>query len=274
MRKHMPVSVAQTGLLLYFLGLFFYCALVRGPLDASDFILAGLLLATGIIASFSNLIRSLAASGAAMAVYLCVFLYKDVYQASDAFVPDVVLLAGIPIVAFLVGSISGRIQGMEMLDSAEEHTDDRIPDYSTVREFLREMNEEMTRARRHAIPLVLMTLEFPHFDRWTMALEPRQMRQRISLIGGVLRKCTREEDKRYRIGDRTFAIIMPHTDMKGAEVVRERIRAEFSAVRSIHEDHEEHQKIEVKFGMMPYTPDIHDSVEFKQRIENTIEEQP
>ena len=84
--------------------------------------------------------------------------------------------------------------------------------------------QEISRARRHRLPLSLVTLDIDKFkrvnDRYGHVVGDCVLQAVAEQTGTALR----ESDLFYRYGGEEFVILLPHTDLDGAQQVAERIR--------------------------------------------------
>jgi diguanylate cyclase (GGDEF)-like protein len=88
------------------------------------------------------------------------------------------------------------------------------------------MNEELARAARHGDRLALIFLDLDHFklvnDRYGHAVGDAVLRA----VSGLLKNSVgRGVDIVSRFGGEEFVVLLPGTDLKGGEIVAERIRA-------------------------------------------------
>ncbi|MEM6545378.1 MAG: GGDEF domain-containing protein [Pseudomonadota bacterium] len=87
------------------------------------------------------------------------------------------------------------------------------------------METELRRARRHKSPLVAMMIDIDHFKSLNDNLGHLVGDKILRGMAGVFRRGTRGSDLLFRFGGDEFAILLPHTDVKGAESVARLIRS-------------------------------------------------
>lgn len=85
------------------------------------------------------------------------------------------------------------------------------------------MTQELSRARRHRLPLSLVTLDIDSFkrvnDRYGHVIGDCV----LQAVAEQSRMALRESDLFYRYGGEEFVILLPHTDLDGARRVAERV---------------------------------------------------
>jgi len=275
LKYKLSVGVVRALIILYFVVLT-ACAAYRYSMSSQDIemllILGGVALASIVVSSM----RALAVAFVGLILCGTFLLNGTLFGSMSESVFHGVLLVGMPFVALGASRLGSKTRKNKAGGLWNDVTEDSFiqSGFSNVREFLKELDEEMARAKRHEFPLVLMIVELEYFDRILVQLEPQQIKHWFFMIEEVLKKSTRIEDKRYRIGDKTFAVIMPHTDRDGSEVVRERVRNGLHNIHTENDDHIENHRIDVRIGLMPYEPSIADSVEFKKRTEYSFSSEP
>jgi diguanylate cyclase (GGDEF)-like protein len=84
-------------------------------------------------------------------------------------------------------------------------------------QFIRLLDEEVSRARRTKEPLALVLSELPDFPELAEAIGTKQAEDLLISIGKGLRHSSREYDRLGRIGENRFALVLPR--MKAAHVV-------------------------------------------------------
>jgi diguanylate cyclase (GGDEF)-like protein len=98
------------------------------------------------------------------------------------------------------------------------------------RYFARHMKRELKRAKRFATPLSLLLLDIDHFklvnDRFGHAAGDEILKQFSNRVRYSL---PRDYDWSARIGGEEFVVVLPQTDIDGAQVVAERLRKAISA---------------------------------------------
>ena len=102
---------------------------------------------------------------------------------------------------------------------------DSLTDLYNSRTFIKEIKDELKRAKRYKRPVSLVMISvdnFPEIQRSYGALTADSVPK---LVGGVVKGAVRDVDIAARYSAEEFAIILPETNASGAAIVAERIRA-------------------------------------------------
>lgn len=104
------------------------------------------------------------------------------------------------------------------------------------------LEKELHRAQRYESPFSVITLELDPFTPDSeQKITPEDMNLLVSEAARCIRKFIRDSDSPGRTGERTFMLLLPETDAKGALILAERIRKAVD------------KKYEVSFGSVPMT---------------------
>ena len=102
---------------------------------------------------------------------------------------------------------------------------DGLTGLANHRFLMQRLNEEATRSTRSERPFSVLMADVDHFKEYNDAFGHPAGDEVLKRVSVLLRECTRTVDCTGRYGGEEFAIIMPETDIAGAAVVAERIRA-------------------------------------------------
>src|SRR5579859_4234730 len=80
-------------------------------------------------------------------------------------------------------------------------------------------------ALRYKHPLSALVVDIDHFTRVNDEFGRTAGDEALRMFGGVVGACLRNHDVLGRLGGEKFAIVLPHTDIKGATIVAERVCA-------------------------------------------------
>ncbi len=91
--------------------------------------------------------------------------------------------------------------------------------------FNQKIDQDLSFAERHKIPISLFILDIDHFKKVNDTLGHPAGDQVLVSVSDVIGSMTRAEDTLARYGGEEFAIISPGTNLAGAQTLGERIRA-------------------------------------------------
>jgi diguanylate cyclase (GGDEF)-like protein len=96
-----------------------------------------------------------------------------------------------------------------------------LPD---ARAFQARLESEMSRARRHGLPLGLALVDLDRFGALNARYGRAARDRALSEVALVLRLALRESDLLARVGDDQFGVLLPETDLAPARRCGERLR--------------------------------------------------
>lgn len=105
-------------------------------------------------------------------------------------------------------------------------TNDGLTGLYNAREFHRRLGDEVERFKRYGRPLSLILLDFDHFKAINDTYGHQAGDEILRVGAQTLRGCVRPLDQVARYGGEEFSVLLPETDIAGAQTVAERIRAE------------------------------------------------
>lgn len=150
-------------------------------------------------------------------------------------------------------------------------TVDETTGFHNLKEFYKDLNEEMSRSKRHNFSLVVMLVEIQYLEEITSIYGIDSIKKIFKAMAELIETVTRTEDKRYKIDEGLFAIIMPNTDILGAQTVKERLKKQMENL-TINEDNKaKSYKLEVKAAAVQYNDKIENAFEFKEYVQKELE---
>jgi diguanylate cyclase (GGDEF)-like protein len=99
-----------------------------------------------------------------------------------------------------------------------------------LREFCLRLDVEMRRARRHERPVTVALMDIDHFGIVRARHGDRVAEGVISAVGRVLQRFLRSHDVAARAHNDEFALLLPETDLVGANRCLERVALEMSVL--------------------------------------------
>jgi diguanylate cyclase (GGDEF)-like protein len=137
-------------------------------------------------------------------------------------------------------------------------TTDTLTSIPNLRCFRQAMDDEFHRARRYEGPLSLLIIDLDHFkkvnDTYGHPRGDSVLRESAQVLLSIMRKV----DMVARYGGEEFVAILPHTDIKGAKIASERVRAAFEAHH--FDGLPERGQLTVSVGMATYSGEDGQSV--------------
>ncbi|SHJ96941.1 GGDEF domain-containing protein [Tepidibacter formicigenes] len=242
-----------------------------------DYVLCVLTFLIIIISFYSNLIMGLITSAFLVFAYGSYMLYKSLFYENIRIGNGYFWMVIFPLSAFISGRLSDAINEIRNKNIYLEKqisnlvTVDEITGFNNLKEFYRDLNEEISRSRRHKFYLVLMVVEVQYLEELISIYGIDKINKILKSISVLIEKAIRTEDKRYRIGEELFAIIMPNTDISGAEIVRQRLKRELENISINDDDKTKTYKLDIKIAALQYNDSIDNSFQFKELVQKELE---
>jgi diguanylate cyclase (GGDEF)-like protein len=136
---------------------------------------------------------------------------------------------------------------------------DTLTDLYNSRTFLKEMKDELRRAKRYKRPVALCTISIDGLRDITRQYGALTSDAVIKSMGDILRGAIRDVDIPARYSAEEFAIIFPETNATGAGIVAERIRQRVSAQYVTHNWH--NVKVTASVGLASFPAHARDTEE-------------
>ncbi len=115
------------------------------------------------------------------------------------------------------------------------------------------LKKEMSQASRYGRALSLLLFDLDHFKKINDTYGHPTGDRVLEQVGAVIQETTREADIAARYGGEEFAVILPETDLKGARVIAERLRAAVEAMR-VSDDRNAILRITISGGIAAASP--------------------
>jgi len=235
-------------------------------------------LVTDIILSLSfGCIQGLVFSMLIIVLYSGVVIYQSLIGEMFVINLNYFWIAVFPLVALLAGCLGRMIR--EVNDDLEEClnvkdaliTKDEETGFGNAREFYEDLKGEMSASKRYTLPLTVAIIEIQYVDE-LMSIYGRDSYSKIlDITSSILIKECRVEDSIYRVSEKTFAIIMKHTPLDGANVLKSRIKGSLASINTFQEKKYQEYRIEVRIGIAELSDEIGTEFEFKKKAEREIE---
>lgn len=142
-----------------------------------------------------------------------------------------------------IGAVKGEeIERLALLDTLTELYNSRT--------FLKEIRDELKRAKRYKRPVALCMIAIDGFEQITKQYGALTSDAVLKAVGSVLRGTIRAVDIAARYSAEEFAIIFPETNAAGALIVAERIRQRIATQPISHNWH--NLKVTVSIGLAAF----------------------
>lgn len=163
--------------------------------------------------------------------------------------------------ASLTSAKGEELEKLALLDSLTEMYNSRT--------FLKELKDELRRAKRYKRPVALMMVSIDGFKEIGRQYGALTSDAVLKVIANVLRGCIRDVDIGARYSADEFALVLPETNASGASVVGERIREKIGTQAITHNWH--NLKVTASIGIASFPAHAREHDELLTRAVQALE---
>ncbi len=157
--------------------------------------------------------------------------------------------------AYLTGQAAVSIENVDLHETVRvQAVTDELTGLANLRNFHDTLDNEIERSRRFQTDVGLMLLDIDDFKAVNGTYGHQQGDIVLIEVGRVLRALSRDIDEPARYGGEEMAVILPQTDVEGAELLAERMRQAVEALEIERLDGEGTLGVTASFGVasLPY----------------------
>lgn len=259
--------------ILVFFILFSFIFLSKDFDSFNNFILFGALIIVLFVAYFEKLIWGLLSSIFIIFLYSSYEIYYSFSLSTQLPLTVYMWIILIPFLAYITGKISESIneiadENFDLINKYKELvTIDHRTGLKNIKAFYLDLEREISRTIRHNTNLSLMVIKLPFLNQIKSILSQNEFNELLDSISRALEDSTRLEDSIYNLEDHTLAILMIETDIKGAEVVKNRIKDKISKENLKLKSSGKNVVIDLQIGIVQYSKNIKNAFEFKEKAE-------
>ncbi|APQ75845.1 GGDEF domain-containing protein [Clostridium botulinum] len=267
-------------IILLLLNFFCICSFIYFNLGKNimlNFIMLGSLFMVTIVAYFRGIVEGFLFSAMIIFFYVTFIIYNNTIHRNPVELITYIWMVDIPLSAFISGKLSENINLIQSINTRlqKEYRDlitiDKTTGLSNLKGFYIDLYREMSKAKRHKLNLSLMIVKIQYYDELNAILGEKEMEEILKIISNVITLAIRGEDISYKLNKDTLAILMPSTNLQGAEVVKNRIKESISEKNLKIKQEDKNVNIDIKVGIVEYKNTIKEAFEFKELAEKELE---
>ncbi|KRU25100.1 diguanylate cyclase [Clostridium sporogenes] len=267
-------------IILLLLNFFCICSFIYFNLGKNimlNFIMLGSLFMVTIVAYFRGIVEGFLFSAIIIFFYVTFIIYNNTIHRNPVELITYIWMVDMPLSAFISGKLSENINLIQSINTRlqKEYRDlitiDKTTGLSNLKGFYIDLDREMSKAKRHKLNLSLMIVKIQYYDELNAILGEKKMEEILKIISNVITLAIRGEDISYKLNKDTLAILMPSTNLQGAEVVKNRIKESISEENLKIKQEDKNVNIDIKVGIVEYKNTIKEAFEFKELAEKELE---
>ncbi|HEX2126374.1 MAG TPA: diguanylate cyclase [Thermoleophilaceae bacterium] len=152
--------------------------------------------------------------------------------------------------SYLTGQAAVSIENVDLHEIVQmQAVTDELTGLFNLRHFHHTLDGEIERSRRFGTEVGLAMLDIDDFKRINDTFGHQQGDLVLLEVGRVLRSLSRDIDEPARYGGEEMAVILPQTDLNGAEVQAERMRSAIEELRINRLDGDGVLRVTASFGV-------------------------
>lgn len=146
---------------------------------------------------------------------------------------------------------------------------DSLTELYNSRTLLKELKDELKRAKRYKRPVSLCMISIDGFKDMSRQYGALTADAVLKVVAGVLTGCIRDVDIAARYSAEEFAVVLPETNASGAAVVAERIRQRVGTQSITHNWH--NLKVTASIGLASFPAHAREHDELVARAVQALE---
>jgi len=225
-----------------------------------------------IVAYFRGIVEGFLFSAIIIFFYVTYIIYNNIIYRNPIEFITYIWMGDIPLSAFISGRLSENINLIQNINAKlqKEYRDlitiDRTTGLSNLKGFYMDLDREMSK-----LSLALMIVKIQYYDELKVILGEKRMKEILKVISNVITLAIRGEDISYKLDKDVLAVLMPSTNIQGAEVVKGRIKESISEENLKIKQEDKNVNLDIKIGIVEYENTIKEAFEFKELAEKELE---
>lgn len=245
--------------------------------NMTDFILLLTTVLISIIGIFQGIIWSLILSICAVFLFGSYIFFQIVFFniSSNNFILDYTWLLIFPIVGYTSGYL-GNIFTHIMKKNEFYNTNldsyvtvDIITNFKNSKAFYIDLKEEIDRSIRYKNNLSVILIKIKYLHEFKSIYGVNKTNLLLSTISQNILEVSRSSDKKYKIEEDIFALILPNTALDGANITKCKIKNKIKLISLI--ENEDLFNIESQTSCLEYSKKNQTPIEFKQSLESELQ---
>lgn len=249
-------------------------------IEISSYLLFGLVVLLMVISFNTNLSVSFLLSLCTVFCYGSYLLYRIILgdQGVTVLKENYLWLLIFPLAVLTSGKMGEELQELKKEQNRLEEEFhqinyvDPVTSLSTKNRFYLDLTEEIAKVRRHQQPLAVMLIEIQYFSELKSFYKEVEVDSILEGLADKVNQTMRTEDKKYRLAEDFLAVILPFTDLKGAGLVKKRLKIGLEEVSINNKGTSKTLNFNFRIAVKQYDiQENHSPFQFKNLLEKELE---
>ncbi|CAH2214653.1 diguanylate cyclase domain-containing protein [Tepidibacter aestuarii] len=282
MNKNIKYKILILSLSLEFLLITTFLFSKNNIKNIIDFMLFCSTLLTSVLGLFYGLIWSLVSSLFFVFLLGTYLMFNTIFNTpiEIAFENYYIWFLIIPIVAYTSGYLGNHTKDiLSKLDFythnvGEYITIDMVTHFKNSKTFYIELKEEIDRAKRYENEFFsIVLIKIKYLNEFKSIYGLNQMNNLLGNIADKISSALRSSDKKYKVEHDTFALILPSTDLEGANNLKNRIKNDINLTTFNLENKNDKKifTIECQASCNEYNDNLDTPIKIKKTLERELE---
>lgn len=228
MKKTNNIDVYFMIFILSILSIISYIFIFRNNLNLEDFIIVGVIIFNIILAYNFDIKIALLSSiifTFLYSTYIFIISFNNEIDFSKVYFWIFIAPVTITVTSIFSNKIKIVYEKLEYMEDQYEKlvTIDSKTGLTNLKGFYKDLDREISRSKRHKIPIILMCIKFSYIEELRKLLGKTKFDELITKTSNMLDDCIRNEDILYHLEDNNFAILITDSNLNGSYVIKERI---------------------------------------------------
>lgn len=257
-------------------GMMLYTAFYSRQWQIYDYAMLSLFIGIIVLGYFKGTVQAIGVNVIVLVVYGLVLIIQSYWLGDISLQLNYGWLVAIPLGALLAGSIG------EVLDKTQKRLElyevncermnlvDFATGFGNSKSFAEDFAAELAESKRYQYPVTIGMIEILYFDE-LIEIYKGDVSSVVKRLAETLDQMMRVEDSKYRFDEKTFGIMLPHTDLQGALILRKRIKEGLLDGVAIHAESNAHIKFEIKMALKVMEEENNDSQKFMKALAKDLE---
>lgn len=269
MKKHLLGIEIFTLLLFGFFSVLLFYSIGFSIQSLEQIILMSLILLMMLLTFALGFIRGVVMSLLVLILLGIYITYEVVLNQRQLPWDYLMLMIAIPVGSFIIGSIQRLVHQSKIKCERCSYIADKLvhidetTGFGNGREFLVDLEIEMAKSKRYQYPLTVGILEIQYYQE-LLRLYGDNADRVFEKLAEAINATIRIEDTKYRVEKDRIALILPHTSLKDAKILKNRLKDGIAEIEiPASKDVKKSFLITSKLAFLEYHKDIINNVEYK-----------